>query len=376
MDRKATREQIKNQNTNLVLRTIFQTGSISRADIARATELTRPTVSSIVSDLLDMRLVTEVGFGPSVGGKPPMMVEIDTNAWRILCVDIGNQEFRGALINLRGKIMERRTLAAQDQTGEDALRLVYQLIDELRAAAPVPLLGIGIGSPGLIDAQAGIVRQAVNLAWQDLPLRQLLEQRYDVPIYLANDSQTAALAEYTFAGERTSRHLLLIKIGRGIGAGIILNGELFHGDGAGAGEIGHVALDSVQPPETLETRASTRSLLRRAKQVTGDDLTWEELVRRTAAGDSALRQIVSDASHALGVTLAHLIAALNVHNIVISGRVDQFGDFFKQSAYETCQRRVLPKLMENTTITYSSLGTDIVLLGCAALILKYELEII
>src|SRR5437870_4376232 len=98
---KATREQIKNQNTSLVLRTIYRARAVSRAEIARLTDLTRPTVSSIVNDLMHMQLVTETGYGPSIGGKPPLMLEIDTNTLRILCVDIGNHEFRGALINLR-----------------------------------------------------------------------------------------------------------------------------------------------------------------------------------------------------------------------------------------------------------------------------------
>jgi N-acetylglucosamine repressor len=367
------REPLKNQNANLVLRTIYHVPKISRADIARVTALTRPTVSSIVSDLIERQLVTEVGFGPSIGGKPPLMLEIDPDVWRILCLDIGSQEFRGALINMRGAMLERITIPLQESIGDSPLQIVYQLIDKLSIEVTDRLLGIAIGTPGLIDTRAGIVREAVNLNWHDLPLQHLLSERYDVPIYLANDSQAAALAEYTFGPNRRSNHLLLIRMGRGIGAGIILNGEMFHGDGAGAGEIGHVVLDS---GETLEDRASTRAVMRKARMVAGDQITWDDLVERVRSGDTILSEIVDDAARALGISLAHLISALNIRNIIIAGRVDQFGDRFRRTAYETAQQRILPQLFEHTSLSYSTLGTDIVLLGCAAFILKYELGII
>lgn len=370
------REPLKNQNANLVLRTIYHSPKISRADIARITTLTRPTVSSIVSDLIDRQLVTEVGFGPSIGGKPPLMLEINQDNWRILCLDIGSQEFRGALINLRGAVLERITVPSQDHVGDSALNLVYQLIDKLSIGTMDRLLGIAIGTPGLIDTQAGVIREAVNLNWHDLPLQNLLSERYAVPIYLANDSQAAALAEYTFGGNRNSSHLMLIRMGRGIGAGIILNGELFHGDGAGAGEIGHVVLDSSNSGLTLEDHASTRAILREARRISGKELTWDEMIDRIRSGDEALGQIVDQAGRALGITLAHLISALNINNIILSGRVEQFGDRFRRTVYETAQQRILPQLFEHTSLSYSGLGTDIVLLGCAAFILKYELGII
>src|SRR5688572_869785 len=175
------REPIKNQNAQAVLRSIYHSPKISRADIARVTALTRPTVSSIVSDLMDRQLVSEVGFGPSIGGKPPLMLEINPDVWRILCLDIGSQEFRGALINLRGTVLERITVPSQEHIDDSALHLVYQLIDKLSMGAMDRLLGIAIGTPGLIDTHAGVIREAVNLNWHDLPLQSLLSERYDVP---------------------------------------------------------------------------------------------------------------------------------------------------------------------------------------------------
>jgi predicted transcriptional regulator len=240
--KKATRQQTKNHNTQLVLRTIYENGDISRADIARATRLTRPTVSAIVTELIDNQFVVETGLGPSAGGKPPTLLDIAQDAYHLLSIDLGSQAFRGAVVNLRGEVVERLSFPTHDRQGEAALQLVYKLIDGLVEISGAPLLGIGIGTPGLVDSRRGVVQRAVNLGWTDLPLRDLVENRYQKPGYLANDSHMAALAEYTFGPPRRSNNLVVIKIGQGIGAGIILNGQLYYGDGFGAGEIGHVVV--------------------------------------------------------------------------------------------------------------------------------------
>lgn len=375
MLQKATQRQSRVHNLGLVLRTIYRAGAISRADIARATTLTRPSVSSIVDDLMAMKLVAETGRAPAARGKPPTLLEVDKNARRVLCVDIAGRRFRGALVNLRGELMERGEASLAEGSGEVVLRQVYELIDGLAAASPAPLLGIGVGTPGLIDPDRGVVREAVNLGWQDVPLRTLLEERYGKPVYLMNDSQAAALAEFAFGEPRDSANLVLIKVGRGIGAGIIVNGQLFHGDGFGAGEVGQVVVSGADPPETLESLAGTKALLRRARAVAGERLSWEELVLRVAQGDPDLRAVVSEAGAFLGIALAHLVAGLNIRHIVISGRVSEFGDLFLRAALESATRRVLPALIEDTRLRYSTLGSDIVLLGCSSSILMHELRI-
>ena len=194
--KKATREHTKLHNWRLVLRTIYQAGKISRAELARETHLTKTTVSNIVSDLLKENLVAEVGLGPSVGGKPPMLLAVVDNSRQLIGLDLANSEFRGSVLDLRGNILHRAKLPVPTQDGRFMLELVYELVDILLPKVTRPLLGIGIGSPGLMDAPSGVVRQAINLDWLNLPLRDLLQEKYNVPVYLANDSHTAALAEY------------------------------------------------------------------------------------------------------------------------------------------------------------------------------------
>ncbi|MBK7916325.1 MAG: MarR family transcriptional regulator [Chloroflexi bacterium] len=136
--KKATRQQSKDHNTRLVLKTIYDAGEISRADIARATRLTRPTVSAIVTNLMDSKFVIETGQGPSAGGKRPTLLRVAEDSYHLLAVDLGSQEFRGALINLRGEIRHHRALPVNHQQAEAALTLVYTLLDQLTAVSTTP----------------------------------------------------------------------------------------------------------------------------------------------------------------------------------------------------------------------------------------------
>ncbi len=373
---KATRHHIKQHNTRLVLRTIYDATAVSRAQVARITHLTPPTISAIVSSLIEERLVVEAGQGQPSGGKPPILLAVNADARHILCVDAGNQEFRAALVNLRGDIVKQAQPPAAG-TEKAAVQIIFDLLDQLLTTSETPLLGIGLGVPGIIVPEAGVVREAVNLDWHDLPLGKLLEARYALPVYLSNDSRAAALAEFTFGEPRDSQNLIVIKVGQGIGAGIVLQGEPFYGDGYGAGEIGQLVLRRAgKQVHTLESLAGTHAMWQQAQALAGTDLTWEGFITAVSHGHAPLKQIFTQAGQLLGTTVGDLIAAYNIHHIIFSGRVTDFGDLFADIVFDAARQRVLPMMAANTTFAFSTLGTDIVLLGCAALIMKEELGII
>lgn len=386
--KKLTRQQTKTHNTRLVLKTLYDQQQLSRADLSRRTRLTRPTVSSLVSDLMADDLVLEVGTAPSGGGKPPTLLAINYDGHHLLALDLGSTVLRGALVNLRGDILVRRerplTIAATTTTGDAALHLVYDLVDDLLAAATAPLLGIAVGTPGLIDPQDGVVRQAVNLGWENLPLRALLAARTDLPVYVANDSQAAALGEFTFgSGGSDSQNMIVVKVGQGIGAGIVLNGQPFYGDGFAAGEIGHVVvaengtLCRCGNTGCLETIASTRVILGNAALLLKQDaVAWAEIGTALAAGNTAVSDMITRVGKYLGVAIANLIAAYNIHHIVFAGRIDQFGDTLLAAARAEAARRALPTMVADTDIRFSQLGADSVLLGSAAMVLKHELGVV
>lgn len=389
---KATRQQTKEHNTRLVLKTIYRQKEVSRAEVARVTHLTRTTVSDIVAELLEAGLLEEVGVGSSAGGKPPILLSVRANARQLACLDLSGPEFQGAVVNLRGKVCQRKSLAPENGGGEAALQALYRLLDELTASADAPLLGIGIGVPGLTDPERGVVLKSVHLQWNDLPLKQQLEDRYHLPVYLINDSHAAALAEYTFGELRGASNLIVVRIGEGIGAGIILSGQLHYGDGYGAGEIGHLTVVeggrqcSCGNYGCLETVASPKALLQRMHELAEyewisfsalpglepGNITWDFVRRSFQAGDETVTELVKEAGRYLGVSIANLVSILNVHRIIISGSYVDFGEMFLEAISGEVKRRALLTTATETQILNSTLGPDHVILGATAKVLSQE----
>jgi glucokinase-like ROK family protein len=376
---------------------IYSGGEISRAELARSTDLTRTTVSRIISELLDDGLVIEVGLGVSDGGKPPVILQIDNHGRHLIGIDLGSNHLQGGVTDLRGNILYRYELPMQDQDGEAALELVYDLVDMLLAATDQPILGIGIGTPGLIDAPHGIIRLAVNLRWRDLPLRDLLAKRYHLPCYLSNDSHAAAVGEYIFGqSPKGKKHQIVIKAGRGISAGIMLDGQLFVGENSIAGEIGHITmleggeLCACGNTGCLETLVNTRVLVRTAREVSWNNpqsplrtlvnspesITTDVVFQAYLAGDPDLQQKALDMARYLGVVIANIVGLMNVESILIGGSLSQLGQPFLDAIRDEFYRRLSPMLHTRVKIEMSSLGKDIVIKGAAALLLTNELGLV
>jgi N-acetylglucosamine repressor len=388
---KATHAQTRQHNHRLVLRTVYEFGPISRAEVARSTGLTRTTVSDVVTDLLDDGMVEEVGRGPSSGGKAPIMLSIVGDARQVIGLDLGESIFSGALVNLHGEVRRVVELPVDGRNGDDALALVYKLVDELLADATVSPLGIGVGTPGLVDTRTGTILWAVNLDWQNLPLGGLLAERYGLPTNVANDSQAAALAEYTFGDGPRQANLVTIKIGRGIGAGLVLNGSLFQGDGFGAGEIGHVAVvdDGASCRcggfGCLETVASSRAIAVRAGVLAAElgtplagragsgELAFAAVLDAYRAGDRAARTAALEAARYLGRAVAGLIGALNIGRIILDGPVTDFGSEWLAAVRDEAARRSFGLLSRNTEIVVGRLEPNVVVLGASALLITREL---
>lgn len=379
---KATRQQTKDHNSRLVLQTILDQGPLSRADIARQTSLTRPTVSGIVSDLIDAGYVHESGPGPSLGGKPPTYLSAKNDGRQLICLDLSGSEFRAALVDWRGTILHRAAAQLADPRGQPALSAGAALVASLLPMADAPVLGIGVGTPGLVDPRAGVVLRSVNLDWHDLALRDRFAAQFDLPVHVANDSHLAALAEYTYGPAGESANLIAIRVGQGVGAGIVLNGRPFYGDGFGAGEIGHVVvapdgeLCSCGNRGCLETTSSARVMLRQAHLAGGHAITdWPDFVSAVRAGQMVAVAIAAEAGRHLGKAVALLIGGFNITTIVLAGRVAELGPVFLEHVQSEMRRCVLPSMADQTTVTYSTLGSDGILLGGTALVLQRELGV-
>ena len=390
---KATRQHTKDHNSQLVLRTIYDSNAISRAELARLTRLTRTTISDVVAQLIERGLVEEVGHGQSSGGRVPILLSVIDDSRHLIGINLLDSELSGAAINLRGAIQQRAKRALRHRDADYVLACTYDLIDELVGYATRPLLGIGISTPGLMDVSAEVVRRAVNFGWQDLHLKALIQQRYQLPVYMGNLAHMAALAEYTCGGGQKRKNLVVIHISQGIGAGIILDGELFHGDAYGAGEIGHAVvvehgrLCNCGNYGCLETVADSRAIIRRVQELACaapphqgalalTTIDFEQAVQAFHAGDPIVAQVIEEVGRYLGIAAAQLVSILNIERIVITGPVARFGRPLRDVIEQELLRRALPTLAQTTEIVVVEEQPDTILLGISAMLLNHELGLI
>jgi predicted NBD/HSP70 family sugar kinase len=363
--RKVVPEDARRHNRSLVLRSLFHAGPQSRADLARWTGLTRVTISDVVSELLADGLVEEAGRrAPNGAGKPGTLLAIVSRARALLCVDLsGHERFQAAVVDLAGTVLHREVAERRGRTGDEALELVVGLVDDVLALAPAPVLGVGVGSPGVVDAE-GVVREAPNLGWRDLPLAALVAERARLPVHVANDANAAVLAEYAF-GSAAAPSLLLVRIGQGVGAGVLIDGHLVVGDGFAAGEIGHVVVHDRGEP----CACGRRGCLERSVAV---PLLRERVADQDAAGT---RRVLRAAGRSLGIALAPVIGALNLREVVLSGPNDLLDGPFREAALDALASRTMPAVGGNVELRMSALGEDGVVLGAATLVLNRELGV-
>ncbi len=358
-------EDTRRHHRALLLQLLFRDGPASRADLARSSGLTRVTVSDVIGDLVSDGLLTE-SVAPVQGrvGKPPVLVQLAGEARQIVAVDLSadlsaDAVVSGALLNLSGDVQERRSRPLEGRRGEDAVSLVHDLVRELVEAATRPVLGIGVGTPGVVDAD-GVVVDAPNLGWHGTRLADGLRAAFDVPVFVANDANTAVLGEHTF-GDAGDGGLMLVRVGTGVGAGLVLEGALLHGHRSAAGEVGHVVID----PEGAKCACGRRGCLETV-------LSAPRLRERLAAdGPDALAEVGVQ----VGVALAPVVGTLNLHELVLSGPLELLDGPLLDAVDRTIRERTMPVSGDQLVVRTSALGDDVVLVGAAVLVLSGQLGV-
>jgi len=348
--------------------------------------LTAATVSDLVAELEDDGLVTKLGTGPSGGGKPPTLYGLNAGARSIIAIDLSDGERVGSVLDLAGTAAgtaEYRTArSGTDLQGPTGIDQLIDLIDELLAETPAPPLGIGIGTPGVVDDD-GTVVEASYLDWHNVPLGALLADRYSVPVHVINNSRAAALAEYSF-GNHNAENLLVVKVGNGIGAGVLLDGRIHRGEDSAAGEIGHVVVDPAGlrcycgKNGCLETTASVPRLVNALEaHLPGDDVTRRERLSQAATSrDPAVLAILDEAAVNLARVLSTTVAILDIHRVVITGIIARLGDPLLDRLRSEIDRAVLPTLADKLELCFGHTGERAVRMGAAALVVSQELGVV
>jgi predicted NBD/HSP70 family sugar kinase len=348
----------RRQNLSLVLQVLYTEGAMSRADLARRLSITKVTVSDLVGELLERGQVVEVGQSDaSRPGKPAMLVDVDRHGLQVVGLDLtGLQVLRAAVLDLDGTVLRRveRPLSGS-AVGEDVVADVLALARDAVALASSPLLGIGVGTPGVVGPDGEVIT-APNLGWTDVPLRQLLSDATRLPVLVCNDADAAVHAEHTLGDGGDD--VALVRIGLGVGCGLIVNGQRITGAHSAAGEIGHVTVGTDGGAQCscgnvgcLETWVAAPRLQKALAEGPDDDAPLR------AAGER------------LGIALAPVVAALDLSEVVISGPHELVEGALLASVDETLRRRMLARNASSLQVRVAADPDDIVLRGAGVLVL-------
>ena len=347
-------------NRSIVLDMIRRGGRISRTDLARRSQLTKPTVSAIVEDLIAGGVVQEVGFGKAVasGGRRARLLQFNDASAAYLGVRVGVQSTTVAIADARGQIRATRELPTVHGDGRAMLVRALGVVNETFEAAEIPrdrLQAVGVTVPGLVDAGSGVCVLGPNVGWQQVPVRDIIGAALSVPVVVQNVTNAGAIAEGQIGAAQGYRSYVWVHVGSGLGAGIVLDGRPFYARQGFSGEIGHcqVADAGVEcgcgAVGCLETLASGRALERLAREAIargekttlaelGHPIEVADLVRAAISGDELSVSLFESAGTYLGKALAYLQNILNPEIVVLGGRVVEAGDLLLLPARRAAQQ--------------------------------------
>lgn len=363
-------EYMRELNVLIVLEAFRRRGVMSRAAVAKHTHISAPTVSKIVQRLIDARLLLEQGAGVSTGGKRPTILRFNADYGRVLGIDLGGSHLRLAVADLDGRIIDQswdRTDAGAGPAGiADQIAEAGRIL--LRATSTENLLAVSLATPGVVDVDRGVVVAARNLrGWRDVPIREMLAQRFSVPATVENDVNAAAIGERWRGSGCGHDTLVFISIGTGIGAGIIIGGQIHRGSHFAAGEVNMLpsgVLDGDGMSIGLEDVVSGPAIVRRAEAAgvrspDGIPLTTESVFKLAQVGDIAARSVVQDTVRAMARAVASLASAVDPTVVVFGGGVSRQG----QGLIDAIERETTGMLRLRTAIVLSDLGVDAQLHG-------------
>jgi glucokinase-like ROK family protein len=384
------------RNVVAVLRVLHKENRVSRADISRLTRLTAATVSSIVRKLEKANVLRVSGPALSKGGRKSLLVEFNPDAFYLLGVDIGVAKAVSVIIDLHGNIIRKERIAVSQNLAREAItERIFTLIDDTMNGSGElrkKVMGIGISFPGSIDVERGICLRAPNLpAWHDLAIVDLFQRRFNLPCCVENDARAMALGEARFGNGRGRKNIFAILIGRGIGGGIIVNGELYRGSGSTAGEFGHITVNPTGPVcacgnwGCLEVMASGTSIASSAARIVksgrptrigdlagGDpeQISTETVAQAWREGDHIAGMLMREAANYIGIGLSSVINLLSPELILIGGGVSLAGEAFIDRIRETIAERAYTAAFRPPEIALSGLGPDANCIGAAVLVFE------
>jgi glucokinase-like ROK family protein len=372
---------VRRMNRSLILETLRTKDTLSRAGLASITGLNPSTVSNIVNELLTENLVRETDLRQPEIGRPSRMLELNPLGGCALGVEINVDYLLAILTDFTANILWRQRISIDPREGQE------KILDDIEAliadgmtakdTSNLPILGIGVGVPGLVDYRSGILRIAPNLHWQDVPIQDILHRRFRIPIYVENEANAAALGEYLFGAARGVDNFIYLSAGVGLGGGIVLDGKLFRGSYGYASEVGHMTFDAggelcgcgkrgcwetFVGPRAVERRVrrtlrtGAESIMREMAGGSLENITFDNVLKAAEQNDEVALAALSEVGRYLGI-------------IVLGGALNRASPIILPVVERAVESNTLSPNWDNVEIVPSAHGTDASVMGAVALVL-------
>jgi len=374
--RAGSKQLIREINQTIVLNAIRTHGALSRTEIAGISKLSLAAISGITAELIDLGFVYEHEVGLSTGGRPPVMLALNNQAGYVAGVKLTEDAVIVALTDLEATIVASQTVPLVGRTPEAVAETLAAAVDVLRpAAGNRPVLGAGIGIAGVIDRQRELVHYATYFGWRDLPMAQLVEKRLHFPVVVDNDVNALTAAEQWFGAGRGVDDFLVVSIGRGVGLGMVLNGQLYRGTAGGAGEFGHITVAPDGPRcecgkrGCLEALVGDPAVIQRVASAVGHPVDIQGVIDLALHGDAVVQSIFAAAGRTLGLAMANLVNVLNPALVIIGGEGTRAGALILEPLQEALREHCFNGLYSDMRVVAEPWGDEAWARGAASLLL-------
>lgn len=379
-------------NESLIVNTIRRRGPISRVDIAKLTGLTAPTVTNISGKLIEYGLIHEYMVGEYSGGRRPVLLKANSEKTNMIIVDIRSKEMVGYLINGGLEIKEETCHDIQHLDEEEILSLLENTIAQCYTSEDGKLaLAIGIIVRGPVMSREGLSLFSPSAGWRNVPLKYIVEKRFQLPVFVENDMRAMTLGAYHYGPYRDIKNAVFLGVGGGIGSGIILNGELYRGFGDSAGEIGHTVVDVDGPlcscgnHGCLEAMASELALvnivvqsIKKGKKslvldLANGDITAirpKHIYAAAEEGDVLAIEMLQNIAEYIGMGVANVINIFNPQLVLIGGGIVKGRKFMEDTMVQVIKERALSNSYSSTRIEFSSEGRKDALKGIVDVVME------
>ncbi len=386
----ATIGEVQDSNLLCLLELLQTQEDISRQDLAELSGLSPAGVSKLVAILIERGLVREDALLTRGRGRRAIGLRLNENAMYAVGVRLARHCVKCGVFNVRGQLLHHQERNVQGESVTDTIAWIKLLIRQSLVAvedAWDKTVGIGISAPGPLHADAGeIIFISNSPGWRNVALAPIIEAEFGLRTFVEQDANASALAERWFGQGKDSSDLVYVAAGRGVGAGVLIDGKLYRGSQSAAGEIGHTSIAHDGPQcdcgnrGCLEMYCSGLSLIRQANELaserglsgwpTPEDMSVEAIVRLAEAGDAHARDLIITSGRHMGVGLVNLINSYNPDTIILGDEMASAGSLWLSAIEAVVAKRVVPAIRDSTRIVLSELPIDPAFLGAGALVMK------